>query len=172
MYNWKWDFRKNDCLEYKQKHINSAQIKSTNNRCWFASALQFSLSIVKYTKLFQSNFRDVFHFSTRKTIFYCLLSLNFGAKLTHLCGFWLDVSFFSHLKKHRSRFWLDVSFFFKLLWLVRTHLHMKIYAIAFQWLYLSTYTLYRVDLTLYNKKGYVWSCAPLPSFPTVFFVSF
>ena len=36
---------------------------------------------------------------------------NFGAKLTHLCGFWLDVSFFSHVKKHRSRFWLDVSFF-------------------------------------------------------------
>ena len=24
---------------------------------------------------------------------------NFGAKLTHLCGFWLDVSFFSHVKK-------------------------------------------------------------------------
>ena len=165
MYNWKWDFRKNDCLDYKQKHINSAQIKSTNNRCWFASALQFSLSIVKYTKLLQSDFQDVFHF-------YCILSLNFGPKLTHLCGFWLDVSFFSHLKKHRSRFWLEVSFFFKLLWLVRTHLRMKIYAIAFQWLYLSTYTLYRVDLTLYNKKGYVWTCAPLPSFPTVFFVSF
>ena len=36
---------------------------------------------------------------------------NFGAKLTHPCGFWLDVSFFSHVKKHRSRFWLDVSFF-------------------------------------------------------------
>ena len=36
---------------------------------------------------------------------------NFGAKLTHLCGFWLDVLFFSHLKKHRSRLWLDFSFF-------------------------------------------------------------
>ena len=36
---------------------------------------------------------------------------NFGAKLTHLCGFWLDVSFFSHVKKNRSRFWLDVSIF-------------------------------------------------------------
>ena len=36
---------------------------------------------------------------------------NFGAKLTHLCGLWLDVSFFSHVKKNRSWFWLDVSFF-------------------------------------------------------------
>ena len=32
-------------------------------------------------------------------------------KLTHLCGFWLDVSFSSHVKKRRSRFWLDVSLF-------------------------------------------------------------
>ena len=38
---------------------------------------------------------------------------NFGAKFTHLCGFWLDASFFSHVKKHRSRFWLDVSFFLR-----------------------------------------------------------
>ena len=168
MYNWKWDFRKNDCLEYKQKHINSAQIKSTNNRCWFASALQFSLSIVKYTKLFQSNFRDVFHLY-EKTIFYCLLSLNFGAKLTHR-GFWSDVSFLSHLKKRRSRLWLEVSFFLPLLWLVRTHLRMGV--IAFQWVYLSMYTLYRGDLTLYNKKRYVRTCAPLPPYPAVFFASF
>ena len=39
---------------------------------------------------------------------------NFGAKLTLLCGFWLDVSFFLHMKKHRSLFLLDVSFFFRL----------------------------------------------------------
>ena len=31
------------------------------------------------------------------------------------------------------------------------------------------YTLYRGDLTLYNKKRYVWSCTPLPPYPTVFF---
>ena len=36
---------------------------------------------------------------------------NFGGKLIHLCDFWLEVSFFSHVKNHRSRFWLDVSFF-------------------------------------------------------------
>lgn len=30
---------------------------------------------------------------------------DFGAKLTHLCGFSLDVSFFSHVKKHRDSDW-------------------------------------------------------------------
>ena len=43
---------------------------------------------------------------------------NFGTKLTHLCGFWLDIIFLTHDKtsceKHRS-----------LLWLARTHLYMK-----------------------------------------------
>ena len=39
---------------------------------------------------------------------------NFGPKLTHLCCFWSDVSFLSHLKKHGSRFWLDVSLFSRL----------------------------------------------------------
>ena len=34
---------------------------------------------------------------------------NFGGKLIHLCDFWLEVSFFSHVKNHRSRFWLDVT---------------------------------------------------------------
>ena len=67
---------------------------------------------------------------------------NFGAKLTHLCGFWLDVLFFSHLKKHRSRLWLDFSFFTckkhrSFLWLVRTHLRMKICHIYFQWVCIS-----------------------------------
>jgi len=37
---------------------------------------------------------------------------NFGAKLTLLCGFWLDESFFSYVEKHRLRFLLEVSFFF------------------------------------------------------------
>ena len=55
---------------------------------------------------------------------------NIGVKLTHLCGFWLDVSFFSRLKNHRS-----------LLWLARTHLRMKIYDIAFWWGFLSMYII-------------------------------
>ena len=41
-------------------------------------------------------------------------SRNFGSKLTHLCGFWLDISFFSHVKTHRSQFSLDISFFSRL----------------------------------------------------------
>ena len=45
---------------------------------------------------------------------------NFGAKLTHLCGFWLDISFFSHVKKHRSRFWLDEKFFSRVKTIVRS----------------------------------------------------
>ena len=28
---------------------------------------------------------------------------NFGTKLAHLCGFWLDISFFSHMKKYRVK---------------------------------------------------------------------
>ena len=95
-------------------------------RCCFAGSPQFSLSTVKQTKLFLSISEMFFTFLTRKNSFRetflleCVRSGaqqaarkggNFGAKLTHLCGFWLDVSFFSHVKKHRSRFWLDVSFF-------------------------------------------------------------
>ena len=45
---------------------------------------------------------------------------NFGAKLTHLCGFWLDVPFFSHVKKTSSRFLLDVSFFSRVETIVRS----------------------------------------------------
>ena len=79
----------------------------------------------KQTKLFHSISEMFSTFLTRKTLRQKLFSLNvceaalqaarkggnFGAKLTHLCGFWLDASFFSHVKKHRSRFWLEVSFF-------------------------------------------------------------
>ena len=28
---------------------------------------------------------------------------NFGTKLAHLCGFWLDISFFSHMKNYRVK---------------------------------------------------------------------
>ena len=100
-------------------------------------------------------------FLARKTLWVKLFSLNvceaalraaikggnFGAKLTHLCGFWLDVSFFSHVKKHRSLFWLDVSFFFTcenhrlLLWFARTNLRTKIYDITFWWVFLSMYII-------------------------------
>ena len=96
----------------------------------------FSLSTVKQTKLFYSISEIFFTFLARNTLWVLkkLFSLNvceaalqaaikgwnFGAKLTHLCGFWLDVSFFSHVKKHRSRFWLDVSFFSRVKTIVRS----------------------------------------------------
>ena len=125
------------------------------------------LSTVKQTKLFHSISEMFFTFLARKTLWVKLFSLNvceaalqaaikggnFGAKLTHLCGFWLDVSFFSHVKKHRSRFWLDVSFFFtcenhrSLLWLARTNLRTKIYDIAFWWVFLS---MYIINLLIYS----------------------
>ena len=117
------------------------------------------------------HFRNVFHFFlARKTLWVKLFSLNvceaalqaaikggnFGAKITHLCGLWLDVSFSSNVKKHRSRFWLlKVSFFFmcenhrSLLWLARTNLRTKIYHIAFWWVFLSMYIIN--DFITYQK---------------------
>ena len=92
-------------------------------------------------KLFEKNFSHCMSAKLQAPI----NGRNFGTKLTHLCGFWLDVSFFSQVKKHRSRFLLDVSFFFHmwkpslLLWLARTHLRMRIYDIAFWWVFLSMY---------------------------------
>ena len=93
--------------------------------CCFAGSIQSSTA--KQMKLFNSNFQDVFYFFYEKNtprklfLFECLRSAlqtasayerrEFWAKLTHLCDFWLDVSFFSHVKKHRSRFLLDLSFF-------------------------------------------------------------
>ena len=44
---------------------------------------------------------------------------NSSVKLTHLCGLVLDISFFSEVKKRRSRFWLDVSFYLRVKNIVR-----------------------------------------------------
>ena len=72
---------------------------------------------------------------------------NFGVKLTHLCGFWLDVSFFSHMKKHHWRFLLDVSFFSRV----------KTIICFFDWLELKYDTAFwSVFLSMYiNKDIYV-----------------
>ena len=105
-------------------------------RCCLADSLHISSSTEKYRKLFHSNFRDVFQFFYKKYssrnsfLVECLRrsrkarplqaasayikGLNFGANVTHLCDLWLDVSFFSHVKKHRL-----------LPWFARTHLRMK-----------------------------------------------
>ena len=168
------EFKLNGRFQHKLKLINGRQSSSDKKhnislrlvlffhfRCCFAGSPQFSLSTVKQTKLFHSISEMFFTFLARKTLWVKLFSLNvceaalqaaikggnFGAKLTHLCGFWLDVSFFSHVKKHRSRFWLDVSFFFtcenhsSLLWLARTHLRIKIYNTTFWWVFLSMYII-------------------------------
>ena len=66
---------------------------------------------------------------------------NFGAKLTHLCGLWLDVSFFFTRENHRS-----------LLWLVRTHLRVKIYDIVFWWVFLNMYVINKQVL---NDKTWI-----------------
>ena len=100
--------------------------------CFFPTSLQFFSSTAKQTKLFHSNFQDVFHFfyeknTLRKTLWenlflsnvcevLCTLQVpikgrNFGAKLTHLCGFWLDVSFFSRVKTIICFFdWLELTY--------------------------------------------------------------
>ena len=138
MHNWKWvnlsrmaGFNISLSLNEQQSSSDKKHNKSLRLvlfipfRCCFAGSLAFSLSTVKQTKLFHSISEMFFTFLGRKTLRVKLFSLNvceaalpavikgrnFGAKLTHLCGFWLDVSFFSHVKKHRSGFWLDVSFF-------------------------------------------------------------
>ena len=101
-------------------------------------------STVKQTKLFHSISEMFSTFLARKTLWVKLFSLNvceaalqaaikggnFGAKPTHLCGFWLAVSFFSHMKKHHSRFWL-----------ARTNLREKTYDIAFWWVFRSMYII-------------------------------
>ena len=129
---------------------------------WFAGSPQFSLSTVKQTKLFHSVSQMFFTFLTtknslRKTfLLKCVRSGaqqavrkggNFGAKLTHLCGFWLDVSFFSHVKKTSFAILIGRIIFFMcenhswLLWLARTHLRIKIYNTTFWWVFLSMYII-------------------------------
>ena len=123
------------------------------------SSLQYSSSIVKYTKPFQSNFRDFSPFSTRKTLPWvfsseCLQSNsqcegtasckciktggNLGAKRTHCCGFWLDVSFFSRVKKYRSWFWLDVSLFSRVKSIVRSSDCLELISV---WIYVTAYII-------------------------------
>ena len=156
MHNWKWvnlskmaGFNISLSLNERQSRSDKKHNKSLRLvlfipfRCCFAGSLPFSLSTVKQTKLFHSIFEMFFTFLARKTLWLKLFSLNvceatlqaatkgwnFGSKLTHLCGFWLDVSFFS-CENHRS-----------LLWLARTNLRTTLYEIAFWWVFLSMYII-------------------------------
>ena len=183
MYIWKWaNLSKiagfNISLSLNERQSSSDKKHNKSLRlvlffpfcCCFAGSLPFSLSTVKQMNLFHSIPEMFFTFLARKTLLVKLFSLNvceaalqaaikggnFGAKLAHLCGFWLDVSFFSHGKKHRSRFWLDVSFFLTsenhclLLWLARTNLRTEIYNIAFWWVFLSMYIIKIIVLYHFN----------------------
>ena len=73
---------------------------------------------------------------------------NFVAKLTHLCSFWLDVSFFSHVKKHRSRFWLDVSFFSRVKTIVRSSDLLQLICVR-KWLFGEYFSVF-----IYNKETF------------------
>ena len=174
MHNWKWvnlskmaGFNISLSLNERQSSSDKKHNKSLRLvlffpfRCCFACSLPFSLSTAKQTKLFHSISEMFFTFLARKTLWVKLFSLNvceaalqaaikggnFGAKLTHLCGFWLDVSFFSHVKKTSFAILIGRIIFFtcenhrSLLWLARTNLRTKIYDIAFWWVLLSMYII-------------------------------
>ena len=129
MHNWKWvnlnimvGFNISLSLNERQSSSDKKHNKSLRLvlfipfRCCFAGFLPFSLSTAKQTKIFLSISEMLFTFLARKTLWVKLFSLNvceaalqdlikagnFGAKLTHLCGFWLEVSF-SHMWKNLVR---------------------------------------------------------------------
>ena len=147
IHNWKWvnlskmaGFNISLSLNERQSSSDKMHNKSLRLvlffpfRCCFAGSLPFSLNHSETNETMPLHFRNVFHFfSEKKSLSNTFLAEcvrsgaascnkggNFGAKLTHLCSFWLDVSFFSHVKKHRSRFWLDVSFFSRVKTIVRS----------------------------------------------------
>ena len=164
MHNWKWmNLSKMACfnislsLNERQSSSDKKHNKSLRLvlfipfRCCFAGSLPFPLLTAKQTKLFHSISEIFFTFLARKTLWVKLFSLNvceavlqaaikggnFGAKLTHPCGFLLDVSFLAHVKKTSFAVLIGRIIFFScenhrsLLWLARTYLRTKIYDIAF-----------------------------------------
>ena len=174
MHNWKWvnlskmaSFIISLSLNERQSSSDKKHNKSLRLvlffpfRCCFASSLPFSLTTVKQTKPFHSISKMFFTFLARKTLWVKLFSLNvcevalqaavkggnFGTKLTPLCGFWLDVSFFSHVKKTSVAILIGHIIFFtcenhrSLLWLARTNVRTKIYDITFWWVFLSMYII-------------------------------
>ena len=173
MHNWKWmDLSKIAGLNINRRlrssdrkhNLSLRLVLLFHLRCCFDGSLQFTSSTVKQTKLFHSNFRDVFHFFIRQKHFEknvsrwmsakgcCKLQApikggNFGANLTHLCGFWLDVSFFSNLKKTSFAILVGRIIFLTCenhrspLWLAKTYLRIEIYDIAFWWVFLSMYII-------------------------------
>ena len=137
MYYWKWvnlskmaGFNISLSLNERQSSSDKKHNKSLRLvlfipfRCCFPGSLPFSLSTVKQTKLFYSISEMFFTFLARNTLWVLkkLFSLNvweaalqaaikggnFGAKLTHLCGFWLDVSSWRVKTIVRPSDWLNL----------------------------------------------------------------
>ena len=194
MHNWKWvnlskmaGFNISLSLNERQSSSNKKHNKSLRLvlfipfRCCFAGSLPFSLSTVKQTKLFHSISEMFFTFLTRKNslrktfLLECVRSGaqqaarkggNFGAKLTHLCGVWLDVSFFSHVKKLSIVCDSDWTYHFfftcekhsSLPWLARTHLCIKIYNTTFWWVFLTIYIIKVIAPGLYCSYPILNSC--------------
>ena len=127
-------------FEKKGQFENSSDKKQFTSRSAFsllfqAGSLQFSLLTVKYTKLFRSNFRNVFHClkeNIKETLLCDLFSLNSCEAARGVCKMkaasakqrrkfrrethtplWLLIgrTLFSLVKKPRSRFGLAVSLF-------------------------------------------------------------
>ena len=88
---------------YREYFMESAGVRYLRTNCWKTLWVKL-FSLKMYEAALQAAIKGG----------------NFGAKLTHPCGFWLDVSFFSHVKKHLWRFWLDVSCFSRVKTIVRS----------------------------------------------------
>ena len=81
MHNWKWiNLSKMAGLNINRRQRSSDKEHNLSSffafRFCSAGSLQFTSSTVKQTKLFHSNFRDIFHLFTRKTLREKLFSLN------------------------------------------------------------------------------------------------
>ena len=194
MHNWEWvnlskmaGFNISLSLNERQSSSDKKHNKSLRlvlffpSHCCFAGSLPFSLSTVKQTKLyiFHSISEMFFTFLAGKALWVKRFSLNvcvaalqaaikggnFGAKLTYLCGFWLDVSFYLHEKKHRSRFWLDVSFFSHVQTIVRSSDWLELIwvrkfkaYIAFWWVFLGMYIIKKYIVLLFFSGLLSYSC--------------
>ena len=132
---------------------------------------------MKYTKLFQSNFRDVFHFSTKKTLLNCLFSWNIceatrkaralqAARAYRRQEFWREthiplwlligrIIFLTIEKKiFRDYDWTFQFFFSRVKNIVRSSDWLELicvwrFFISFQWVYLSIYI---------HCTGGTWHC--------------
>ena len=146
MHNWKWvnlikmtGFNISLRLNKRQSSSDKSTTKAYVSFCFSLSAV---LSSALYRFLYRqwnkrnysTPFPNCFHFFSEKNslsktfLVECVRSgaascnkrREFWRETRTPCGFWLDVSFFSHVKKHRSRFWLDVSFFSRVKTIVRS----------------------------------------------------